>query len=39
MPPVPVALEVASTVGLVCTVLAFVPLGQVAGIDVRPQSI
>ena len=34
MPPVPVALEMASTVGLIGTVLAFVPLGLVAFVDV-----
>ena len=40
MPPVPVALDVpvalemASTVGFVGTVLAFMPLGRVAGVDV-----
>ena len=39
MPPVPVALEMVSTVGFIRTVLAFMPLGQVAGVDMRPQPI
>ena len=39
MPPVPVALEMASTVGFIRTVLTFMPLGQVAGVDMRPQPI
>ena len=39
MPPVPVALEMASTVGFIRTVLAIMPFGQVAGVDMRPQPI
>ena len=40
MPPVLVALEMASTVGFIRTVLlTFMPLGQVAGVDMRPQPI